>query len=325
VSAPRLGPGREFDRVRRIAAALGRLGTGLGDDCAVLAPADRFLVASTDVSVEQVHFRREWLSLEEIGWRATAAGLSDLAADGAEAAGILVALTVPESAEDGDVVELMRGAGAAADEVGAAVVGGDLSAGSCWSVAVTVLGWAAAPVTRAGARPGDALWVTGSLGGPRAALEAWRRGDEPDPSARRAFAHPIPRITAGRWLAARGARAMIDLSDGLGADAAHLAAASGAAVVLDLDHLPVAPSATPEARRLRLPVERFAAESGEEYELLVALPDAFDQDSATAFREATGVILTRVGRMAAGAGVDATLAGARVPLAGYDHFTRQAR
>jgi thiamine-monophosphate kinase len=325
VSGPRLGPGREFDRVRRIAAALGRLGTGLGDDCAVLASADRFLVASTDVSVEQVHFRLEWLSLEEIGWRATAAALSDLAADGAEAAGVLVALTVPESAEDGDVVALMRGAGAAADEVGAAVLGGDLSAGSGWSVAVTVLGWAAAPVTRAGARPGDALWVTGSLGGPRAALEAWRRGDEPDPSARQAFAHPIPRIPAGRWLAAHGARAMIDLSDGLGADAAHLAVASGVAVVLELDHLPVAPSARAQARKVGVPVEQFAAESGEEYELLAALPAAFDLHDATAFQGATGVTLTRVGRVATGVGVDAMLAGVRVPLAGYDHFTHQPR
>ena len=93
--ASALGPGREFDRIRRIAAALGPRATGLGDDCAVLGAADTMLVASTDVSVEGVHFDRAWLSLEEIGWRATAAALSDLAADGADAAGVLVALTVP--------------------------------------------------------------------------------------------------------------------------------------------------------------------------------------------------------------------------------------
>jgi thiamine-monophosphate kinase len=325
VSSPRLGPGREFDRVRGIAAALGPLGAGLDDDCAVLAPGDRFLVASTDVSVEQVHFRRDWLSLEEIGWRAAAAALSDLAADGAAAAGILVALTVPETAEDGDVVALMRGAGAAAGETGATVVGGDLSAGPGWSIAVTVLGWAAQPVSRAGARPGDALWVTGSLGAPRAALEAWQRGDQPDPAARQAFAHPVPRLTAGRWLAAHGAHAMIDLSDGLGADAGHLAAASGVAVALELEGLPVAAAAAAEARKLDLPIERFAAESGEEYELLVALPETFGPDDALAFRVATGVSLTRVGRIAAGAGVAATLAGTQVPLAGYDHFARQPR
>ena len=106
--------------MRRIAAALGARAAGLGDDCAVLAAVDVMLVASTDVSVEGVHFRRAWLSLEEIGWRATAAALSDLAADGAEADGVLVALTVPASAGDDEVVAVMAGAGAAAAEVGRA-------------------------------------------------------------------------------------------------------------------------------------------------------------------------------------------------------------
>jgi thiamine-monophosphate kinase len=323
--ASALGPGREFDRVRRIAAALGSRATGLGDDCAVLVPADAVLVASTDVSVEGVHFQRDWLSLEEIGWRATAAALSDLAADGAEAGGVLVALTVPGDAADEDVVAAMAGAGAAASEVGARIVGGDLSSGPAWSLAVTVMGWASEPVTRAGARPGDGVWVTGQLGGPRAALEAWRRGDEPAPEARRAFAHPLPRIHAGRWLARHGARAMIDLSDGLGADAAHVAAASGAAVALELDHVPVAPSAAAEARRLGVPPEQFAAESGEEYELLVALPETFVADDVLAFRSVSGLALTRVGEVRSGAGVQARLGGRAVALAGYDHFAPRHR
>ncbi|MGH7511992.1 MAG: thiamine-phosphate kinase [Gemmatimonadales bacterium] len=322
MTPPRLGPGREFDRVRRIAAALGPRATRLDDDCAVLAPSDKCLVASTDVSVEGVHFRRDWLSLEEIGWRAAAAALSDLAADGAEAAGLMVALTVPAEAEDADVASLMTGAGAAAGEAGAAVIGGDLSSGPSWSIAVTVLGWAAQPVTRAGARPRDGIWVTGSLGAARAALEAWRRGVPPDPAARQAFAHPVPRLAAGRWLAGHGARAMIDLSDGLGADAAHLAAASGVAIALELDRVPVAPPALSEARRLGLPAQRFAAESGEEYELLVALPEGFGQDDALALRDAVGLTLTRVGRVALGAGMQAELAGAAVTLVGYDHFAR---
>ncbi len=320
-----LGPGPEFDRVRRIAAALGQRASGLGDDCAVLVPADALLVASTDVSVEGVHFRRDWLSLEEIGWRATAAALSDLAADGAEAAGVLVALTVPDDASDDDLVAAMAGAGAAAAEVGARVVGGDLSAGAVWSLAVTVLGWASAPVTRAGARPGDGLWVTGALGAARAALEAWQRGDRPGDEARRAFAHPVPRIHAGRWLARHGAGAMIDVSDGLGADAAHLAAASGAAMALELDRVPVAAPAEAEAGRLGVPPAQFAAESGEEYELLVALPESFVAEDALAFRSVTGLDLTRVGQVRRGAGVQATLAGSSVALAGYDHFSRRRR
>lgn len=325
MTAPRLGPGPEFDRVRRIAAALGPRATGLGDDCAVLAAAGSALVASTDVSVEGVHFRRDWLSFEEIGWRVVAAALSDLAADGAEAGGVLVALTVPAEASDADVVALMTGAGAAASDVGARVVGGDLSAGPVWSAAVTVLGWTETPVTRAGARIGDGIWVTGELGGPRAALEAWRRGDAPDAEARRAFAHPVPRLHAGRWLARHGARAMIDVSDGLGADAGQLAAASGVAVALELDRVPVAGPAVDAAHRLGIPAERFAAESGEEYELLVALPEHFEQDDVLAFRSVAGVPLTRVGRVTAGGGVQAELAGKPVALAGYDHFARRAR
>jgi thiamine-monophosphate kinase len=325
MTAPRLGPGPEFDRVRRIAAALGARAAGLGDDCAALVPADRVLVASTDVSVEGVHFRRNWLSLEEIGWRATAAALSDLAADGAAPAGVLVALTVPEGAEDADVVALMTGSGAAAAEVGAMVVGGDLSSGPAWSAAITVLGWTTEPVTRVGARPGDAIWVTGTLGAPRAALEAWRRGRQPDPAARQAFAHPVPQFTAGRWLARHGARAMIDVSDGLGADAAHLAAASGVAIALELDRVPVAPPALDEARRLGIAAERFAAESGEEYQLLVALPESFGPDDVIAFGSAVGHRLTRVGRVDPGAGVRAALAGAAVALTGYDHFARHGR
>lgn len=320
MTPPRLGAGREFDRIRRIAAALGARAAGLGDDCAVLTPSDRALVASTDVSVEGVHFRRHWLTIEEIGWRATAAALSDLAAEGAEPAGVLVALTVPTAADDADVTAVMTGAGSAAASAGAAIVGGDLSAGPAWSVAVTVLGWAARPVTRTGAQPGDGIWVTGMLGGPRAALEAWRRNEPPDPLARAAFAHPVPRIAAGQWLAAHGARAMIDVSDGLGADAAQLAAGSAVAIALELERVPVAMAALPEASRLGVPPEQFAAESGEEYELLVALPDSFDPDQVHDLHRAAGVQLARVGTVVAGIGVRARLGGRDVALGGYDHF-----
>jgi thiamine-monophosphate kinase len=320
-----LGPGREFDRVRRIAAALGARAAGLGDDCALLAAGGGTLAASTDVSVEGVHFRLEWLSLEEIGWRAAAAALSDLAAEGAEADAVLIALSVPAAAGDDDVVAVMSGAGAAATEAGARVAGGDLSAGSGWSLAVTALGWVADPVTRAGARAGDGLWVTGRLGAPRAALEAWRRGAVPGEDARRAFARPLPRLHAGRWLARHGARAMIDLSDGLGADAAHVAAASGVAAELELDLVPVAPVAVAEAVRLGVPPEQFAAESGEEYELLVALPAGFAVEDVRAFESVCGLTLTRVGQAGEGGGVHARLGGVPVALSGFDHFASHRR
>jgi thiamine-monophosphate kinase len=315
-----LGPGREFDRIRRIAVALGARAQGLGDDCAVLLPGEGQLVASTDVSVEGVHFRRDWLSLEEIGWRAAAAALSDLAADGATPAGLLAAVTVPKTASDEDLTTLMVGVGGAAAESGAVVVGGDLSSGPTWSVGITVLGWSTAPVTRTGARPGDLLWVTGTLGGPRAALEAWFRAEEPSSEARRAFVRPVPRIHAGRWLARHGAVAMIDLSDGLGADTGHLAAASGVGLELELDDLPVAPSAVDAAARLGISPQQFAAESGEEYELLVALPPSFADEDRRAFESVCSLTLTRVGRAVADGGVRARLGGRPLTLAGFDHF-----
>lgn len=320
-----LGPGREFDRVRRIAAALGARSPGLGDDCALLPPGDGTLAASTDVSVEGVHFRLDWISLEEAGWRATAAALSDLAAEGAEASAVLVALTVPAAAQDDDVVAVMAGAGAAAADSGALVAGGDLSRGPGWSLAVTALGWAVEPVGREGARPGDGLWVTGALGAARAALAAWRRGAPPEDAARRAFARPVPRLCAGRWLARHGARAMIDLSDGLGADAGHLAAASGAAAWLELERIPIAAAARAEAARLGVPAERFAAEGGEDYELLVALPAPFSAADVRALESVCGLPLTRVGEMRDGGGVQARLGGRPIALDGFDHFADASR
>jgi thiamine-monophosphate kinase len=315
-----LGPGVEFDRVRAIAAALGGRAQGLGDDCALLPGQDGTLAVSTDASVEGVHFRLDWLSHEEVGWRAAAAALSDLAAEGAEPAGLLAAVMLPAHVGEPELVALMRGVAEAGGGAGAPVLGGDLTAGPVWGVTITVLGWALAPVTRGGARPGDGLWVTGALGGARAALEAWRRGASPGAEARRAFARPEPRVAAGRWLAEHGARALIDLSDGLGADAGHLAAASGVRVEIALEQVPVSGSTVPEAQRLGVPVQQFAAEGGEDYELLAALPEAFGPDDALRFERATGLALTRIGEVRRGRGVHAALAGRAVPLRGYDHF-----
>ncbi|HEU5041783.1 MAG TPA: AIR synthase related protein, partial [Gemmatimonadales bacterium] len=147
-----LGPGAEFDRIRAIARALKGHAAGLGDDCAVLPPGDGALCVSTDASVEGVHFRLEWITLEEAGRRATSAALSDLAAEGADAVAVLVALVAPRAASEADLVALMRGAGDAAAAGGAGVVGGDLCrADGGWTVAVTVLGRAVRPVSRAGA------------------------------------------------------------------------------------------------------------------------------------------------------------------------------
>jgi thiamine-monophosphate kinase len=314
-----LGPGREFDRVRAIERALGPHAATLGDDCAVVGPYAHRIVLSTDVSVENVHFRRSWLRLDEIGWRATAAALSDLAAEGAEPIGVLVALTVPGEMTDADVTEVMRGAGDAAAAVGGTVLGGDLARGPSLALAVTVVGRAVRPVTRKGARPGDSIWVTGVLGGARAALQAWQGGHEPSAGARLAFAHPRPRIAAGRVLARLGATAMLDLSDGLAGDARHLATASGVRLVIDAGRLPLGEGVSDAARFGAQPPEAFAAEGGEDYELLVTMPAGSEQAVREATLEAQAP-LTRIGEVRAGEGVELMLDGRRLELAGFDHF-----
>jgi thiamine-monophosphate kinase len=313
-----LGPGAEFDRIRSIIAELGPEAHRIGDDCVLLPSGPEFLALSTDVSVEQVHFRLDWIALREAGWRATAAALSDLAAEAAEPAGILCALTLPQTAPESDLLEVMRGVRDAARSVGTAVLGGDLSSGPCWTLAVTVIGRSERPVTRRGAQPGDGLWVTGELGGSRSALEAWRRGEQPSSAARARFAGPVPRIAAGRWLGSRGARAMLDLSDGLAGDAGHLAAASGVALEIDLERLPVAPEAEPEARRLGFSPQQFAAEGGEDFELLVAMPPDFDGPAL--FAQECELALTRVGRVLAGSGARFLQHGRSVALTGFNHF-----
>jgi thiamine-monophosphate kinase len=273
---------------------------------------------STDVSVEGIHFRTAWLDPEEIGWRAAAAALSDLAAAGADCIGLLAALTVPGEADAAQLVAVMRGVGSAVGSVGGRVLGGDLSRGPGWSLAVTVVGRAERPLSRHGAGAGDGLWVTGLLGGARAAVRCWKAGSEPPATARHAFAHPLPRLDAGQWLAAHGASAMIDLSDGLGADAGHLAAASGVAIEVDVGAVPVSPAVLD--RDGEEPAALFAARGGEDYELLAALPPGFGAAEARAFEADCGIPLTRVGSVSAGSGARLVFEGKPVDVRGYDHF-----
>jgi thiamine-monophosphate kinase len=307
-----MGPGREFDAIRDLVSRWGPRASGIGDDAAVLGlEHGEQVVVSTDTSVEDVHFRRGWLTPEEIGWRATMAGLSDLAAMGARPLGVVVALTVPESWRP-DLGAIGDGIGGAAAAVDTPIVGGDLNAAPMLSLGVTAVGASRAPVRRAGATAGDELWVTGVLGGPGAALADLSAGTTPAAETRARFARPIARVAEGQWLAAHGARAAIDVSDGLVADARHVAEASGVSLTIELGLLPCIAGVTPIA----------AAASGEEYELLVALPRGFD---ATAFVETCGTMLTRIGEVVDGprGEVLVTLAGARVEIvAGHDHFSR---
>ena len=310
--------GGEFDRLRAIFRALGATGRDLGDDCALLPFGRRTLAVSIDLSLEGIHFRTDWLSFREIGWRATAAALSDLAAGGgAQPIGVLVSVGLPGEGrgrvkgKSDAAVEIMTGVGAAVRSVGAHVLGGDLVRSSRYLVDVCVLGVAARPVRRSGARAGNGLWVTGRLGGAGLALRGLRAGRRLPPALRRRFAHPAPRIVAGRWLARHGARAMIDISDGLASDAGHLAAASSMRITIELQRVPCWPGVQPFA----------AAQSGEEYELLVALPPRFGPRDARAFHRATGLPLTRIGTCTAGRGLLMTENGRQItPPPGFDHF-----
>jgi len=308
-----LGPGAEFDRIRAIAGALGGTAGPLDDDCALVQAGGTTLALSTDTSVERVHFRRDWLTPEEIGWRATAAALSDLAAEGASVIGVLSALSVPRDVPASDTTAIMKGVGDCVASCGGVVLGGDLTGGAQLSLTITVVGEVARPVRRSGASPGDRLWVTGTLGGARAALEALLTGGQPLAHLRERFARPVPRIQAGALFASLGATAMLDLSDGLAGDARHIAAASGVRVMVDLSHVPKA-QGIPGGP---LPPAVFAAQGGEDYELLATLPAGVDPRPAF---EGIGLMVTDVGEVAAGEGAVFRLEGREVSLAGYDHF-----
>lgn len=306
-----LGPGGEFDLIRLMLDAWGEVAQGIGDDAALLTvPSAERLAVSVDSSVEDVHFRRAWLTPEEIGYRATQAALSDLAAVAASPLGILIALSLPESWR-GDIGALAQGIGVAAREAGAPIRGGDLTSGAALSLTVTVLGSAASPLGRAAVQPADQLFVTGALGGPGRAVREWEAGRVPSPWCRERFARPRARLREARWLAARGARAMIDISDGLGSELQHLAHASQLELRIDVERLPCGGGGT----------WRDALSGGEEYELLVAMPHDVDAD---AFARAFGLPLTRIGqaRRAEHAVVTAMFRGARVDLStGHDHFS----
>jgi thiamine-monophosphate kinase len=308
----RLGSGAEFDLIRELSARWGPLAVGLGDDAAVLtAPRGEKIVVSTDSAIEGVHFRRDWLSLREIGHRATAAALSDLAAMAAAPLGVLVALTT-RSADASDLLDVADGIGAAVRAAGTVVVGGNLSEGASLSITTTVIGTAFSPLTRGGARVGDAIYVTGRLGGPAATMRALTNGVAPRSGHRARFVTPTPRLREARWLAARGVTAAIDISDGLSNDAEHLAAASDVSLDIEVERLPLLEDATPED-----------ALGGEEYELLVTAPDGMD---VAAFASTFALSLTKIGSViASGAApeVRLTRAGQRVAAPpGYVHFSR---
>ncbi len=259
-----------------------RLAVRIENDAAELSGGR---VVTQDALVEGVHFRLDRISWRDLGFRAAAVNLSDLAASGAEPEGLVVTLAVRSETAVDDVVELYEGLG----EAGVPVIGGDTSASERLVLSVTALGRSDRVPGRGGALPGDVLVITGPLGAAGAAFRSGR------------YVRPPIRLDEGRRLAA-SAHAMIDLSDGIAADSAQLADRSGCRLSIELDRIPLGPGAT---------VEDLAF--GEDFELLAAVPDP------------AGLGFAAIGRCEAGSGVELRLKGEPVELAGFEHFRARER
>ncbi len=320
----RLADGAEFDAIRAIVdgARASDAAVGPGDDAAVLADGT---VVSTDVAVEGVHFRAEWIGDAAAGERAVRAALSDLAAMGAHPVAVFASLSGPDRER---LVRAGIGVRQGGEAFGASLLGGDLArADGPLTIGVTVLGVldGRRPWRRSSARPGDVLWVTGDLGAAAAAVATWSSDGVPSDALRDRFARPAPRFAAIDALRTHlDPRAAIDLSDGLAADARHLAAASGVEVVIEAERVPVAPAAV--AARSPDDALRLALEGGEDYELLLAAAPSDVGEGADggedAVRATSGVPLTRVGRVGEGRGAFLLAAdGTRQPLdGGFAHW-----
>jgi thiamine-monophosphate kinase len=256
------------------------------------------LVLTQDVLVEGVHFRREWTSWRDLGYKAAAVNLSDLAAMAAEPEALFVVLAVPPETEVEALVELYEGL----NEPGVPVRGGDTISAATRSVSVTALGRSERVPGRSGAKPGDVLVVTGSLGAAAAGLRALERGLEGFDELVRAFNRPPYRLDAGRELGLV-AHAMLDLSDGIASDAKRIAERSSVKLVVEVERLPLPP-------RLGEVGDDPFWTLGEDYELLAALTSA----------DAERLGYPVVGRVEEGEGVELLRNGKLLEAAGWDHF-----
>ncbi|QRK09974.1 thiamine-phosphate kinase [Archangium violaceum] len=293
-----------------------RVPVGPGDDCAVLGPSRGAQCITTDAVVEDVHFTRAWFSPEDIGHKALAVNLSDLASMGAVPRWFVCALSLPRDFPRRELLGIARGMSALAREHGISLVGGNFSSARELSITITAAGEllpGTAPITRAGGRPGDVLYVSGTLGDARLGLQQLQAGQRRSAAILRQK-RPVPKVELGR-LAARFASAGLDLSDGLAQDLGHLCTASRVSAELELERLPLSRSV-----RASLGAEGALA-GGEDYELLLAVPP----ERTSAFERACLRVeepLTRIGSLTQGQPGhirDASGRSLRLP-AGFDHF-----
>ncbi len=326
----------EFELLAKVRERLGKPGPrvrlGSGDDAAVTVPGGA-TATSVDALVDGVHFRRSSATPAQIGHKALATALSDLAAMGAEPGEAYVVLGAPADFDEDEALELVDGLLALAARTGTTLAGGDVTRAPALTLAITVVGHAEGPehlVPRSGAQPGDVLVLTGELGGAAAGLQLLERPDlvpalaaETAERLRRRQLEPTPRLAAGRALAAAGARAMIDLSDGLGGDARHVANASGAHLRIEAASLPLARGVAEVAAAAAIEPLQLATGHGEDYELLAALPSERLSEATTRIAEAGETTLSQVGEIEAGEGVEIRLpGGGTLTIAGYDQLAR---
>jgi thiamine-monophosphate kinase len=332
-----LGGIGEFSLIARIRRRMeGRyppeVARGIGDDCAVLQPqAGREWVITTDTQVEDVHFRRAWLTPYQIGWRSMAVNLSDIAAMGAQPFGSLAALVLPAATEVEFFDQLLDGLCDLGLRFNCPLIGGNLARDPTHlSLSLTVLGHVplGTAVLRGGARPGDEIWVSGRLGGSAAGLQTLLQSiplaDAVCAALQQRYAQPQPRVREGIFLRASGClTSMIDLSDGLAGDLGHLCAESGVGAQLVAESLPLQTGVREVAAALGKDPIDFALRGGEDFELCYTARPGAVAPWVDAFRAQFGTDLTRVGVMTAARSLQLVQAdGSQTLLSpqGFDHF-----
>ena len=283
---------------------------GPGDDAALVRMPKGHVVVSTDLLVENRHFRREWSPAYDIGRRAAAQNLADISAMGGTTVAMTVGVAAPPTLPAQWLLEFADGLADEAQLVGASIVGGDLTAADAIAISVTVLGECAlAPVRRSGARSGDVVAVAGRLGWSAAGLAILKRGFGSPRVLVEAFRRPEPPYAAGAAAATGGATAMIDVSDGLVADLGHIAAASQVAIDVETSTLEIAEPMTAVGAALGVDPLDFLLRGGEDHALAATFPAGHELPEG--FR--------RIGSVTAGRGVTVDGEPFEGP-AGHDHF-----